>query len=155
MICDVDAGRRDRFIPWARRRSRTAGRSASWASFAHQRAQDRRGAQTAACARTQRPLALVLHELATNAAKYGALSVPDGRLEVKWRIEERPGEEPRLNVDWIESGGPPVTTPPDRKGFGSTLIDMTIQGQLAGTLDTRWLESGAQHRLSLSLKRLT
>ena len=100
-------------------------------------------------------LALVLHEMATNAAKYGALSVPDGRLELKWRIEERPGEEPRLHVDWIESGGPPVTAPPGRKGFGSTLIDMTVQGQLAGTLDTRWPESGAQHRLSLSLKRLT
>ena len=43
-------------------------------------------------------LALVLHEMATNAAKYGALSVRDGRLEVKWRIEERPGEEPRLHI---------------------------------------------------------
>ena len=99
-------------------------------------------------------LALVLHELATNAAKYGALSVPDGRLEVEWQVEEHAGAEPRLHVEWTELGGPAITEPPSRKGFGSILTEMTVRGQMAGTLDTRWLETGVQHVMSLSLTRL-
>ena len=67
-------------------------------------------------------LSLVLHELATNAAKYGALSAPDGRVDLAWREEE--GE---LSLEWTESGGPPVVEPA-REGFGRRLLDM-----LAGT----------------------
>ena len=100
-------------------------------------------------------LALVLHEMATNAAKYGALSVPDGRLEITWRTEDRPDGQPRLHLDWVEHGGPSITAPPSRKGFGSTLIEMTVRGQLAGAIDTHWLESGVQHRLSLTLPELS
>jgi PAS domain S-box-containing protein len=66
-------------------------------------------------------LGLVLHELSTNAAKYGALSVPGGKVTVNWRVE--PGSPQRnLVIDWTERGGPPVT-PPERKGFGSVLIE--------------------------------
>ncbi|HTH99365.1 MAG TPA: HWE histidine kinase domain-containing protein [Acidisoma sp.] len=61
-------------------------------------------------------LALVLHELATNAVKYGALSVPEGRVEIGWRLTES-----RTEIEWREIGGPPVSEPSSR-GFGSRLI---------------------------------
>ena len=63
-------------------------------------------------------LALVLHELATNATKYGALSVPDGRVQIDWAREA----DRRVRLTWREEGGPPITTPPDHEGFGSFLI---------------------------------
>ena len=66
-------------------------------------------------------LGLVLHELSTNAAKYGAFSVPGGKIEVSW-IVEGVGRSRKLRLDWRETGGPPVT-PPREKGFGSTLIE--------------------------------
>ena len=53
-------------------------------------------------------LALALHELTTNAAKYGALSVPAGRIDVRWRIVRRPSQPPLLRIEWRERGGPPV-----------------------------------------------
>jgi two-component sensor histidine kinase len=65
------------------------------------------------------PLALVLHELATNASKYGALSVPGGWVEVRWRVRlEDPSE---ATIEWSEHGGPPVN-PPTRRGLGSRLL---------------------------------
>ncbi|RYE95058.1 MAG: sensor histidine kinase [Oxalobacteraceae bacterium] len=63
----------------------------------------------------------MLHELATNAVKYGALSVPDGRVMIDWRRQDCAGAE-RLVFTWAEQGGPPVTIP-TRKGFGTRLID--------------------------------
>jgi two-component sensor histidine kinase len=65
-------------------------------------------------------LALVFHELATNAAKYGALSAQGGRLEISWWTS---GE--RIALDWLESGGPPVSEP-SRRGFGSNLIERSL-----------------------------
>jgi PAS domain S-box-containing protein len=66
-------------------------------------------------------LGLVVHELATNAAKYGALSVPAGKVIVNWRVE--PGTPQRsLVIEWTEQGGP-VVEPPERRGFGSVLIE--------------------------------
>ncbi|PZW44914.1 PAS domain S-box-containing protein [Humitalea rosea] len=70
-------------------------------------------------------LALALHELATNAAKHGGLSVPEGRVEVRWhRIAEG-----RLQLDWIERGGPPVAQP-TRQGFGTRLLQRGLAGEL-------------------------
>jgi PAS domain S-box-containing protein len=73
-------------------------------------------------------LALVFHELATNAVKYGALSVEAGRVALTWTFDE--GEE-RLRMVWQESGGPPVSEPV-RKGFGSRLIERGLRGELQG-----------------------
>lgn len=73
-------------------------------------------------ASTLTSLGLVLHELATNAAKYGALSVPEGRVSVSWQADAASGY---LQIDWVESGGPPVT-PPEKVGFGSKLIQTAI-----------------------------
>ena len=67
-------------------------------------------------------LALVFHELATNAAKYGALSTPDGRLDISWG---QAGDN--VVVEWVESGGPPVSSP-SRRGFGSNLIERSLDG---------------------------
>ncbi|MEG9500311.1 MAG: PAS domain S-box protein [Methylorubrum extorquens] len=85
-------------------------------------------------------LALMLHELSTNAAKYGALSVPDGHVDLTWSLSDA-GDEPCLRIEWRESGGPPVT-PPSRKGFGSRLIERGVTGQVGGTLTLDYAQTG-------------
>lgn len=72
-------------------------------------------------ARAALSITLVMHELATNALKYGALSVPDGRVDIRWRMESAEGDD-RVVLTWQERGGPEVV-PPSRKGFGTRLID--------------------------------
>ncbi len=81
-------------------------------------------------------LGLVIHELATNAAKYGALSLPGGRVELNWHQDGG-----RLCIDWRESGGPPIT-PPASSGFGSALIHISIERQLNGELEFDWAPDG-------------
>jgi light-regulated signal transduction histidine kinase (bacteriophytochrome)/CheY-like chemotaxis protein len=87
-------------------------------------------------------LALVLHELATNAAKYGALSVRAGRLSLQW-TRDAAGD---CEISWIERDGPPVK-PPGRLGFGSMLIGRSIPYDLGGESDIDYLPSGARVRL--------
>ncbi len=81
--------------------------------------------------------ALAIHELGTNASKYGALSTSAGKVDVDWSID-RTGKEPRFMLRWKESGGPPVT-PPEQRGFGSLLIERSITYELDGeaTVDYR------------------
>jgi PAS domain S-box-containing protein len=80
--------------------------------------------------RTAIAVAMALHELATNAVKYGSLSAADGRVELTWRIDGAPGEE-RLRMEWREYRGPPVA-PPTRRGFGSRLIEDGLSRELGG-----------------------
>jgi two-component sensor histidine kinase/two-component SAPR family response regulator len=80
--------------------------------------------------------ALAIHELATNAAKYGALSAPDGRLDVSWTL----GND-ALILQWTESGGPP-SGPPTKTGFGSKVIDASIKRQLNGDIERQWSGDG-------------
>ncbi|MDE2435130.1 MAG: CHASE domain-containing protein [Sphingomonadales bacterium] len=82
-------------------------------------------------------LGLALHELATNAAKYGAFSVPEGRVEVRWNLLN-PG---LCELDWRESGGPPVTAPA-RRGFGLDLIEKIVSHELQSPIDLRFDRSG-------------
>jgi PAS domain S-box-containing protein len=82
-------------------------------------------------------MALAVHELVTNAVKYGALSVAAGRVRVEWGL--RPGD--RLFVRWIESGGPRVT-PPTRQGFGTRVMARMIVDQLNGEVNFDWREQG-------------
>lgn len=96
---------------------------------------------------TAQSLALVIHELVTNAVKYGALSVPDGRLDVVWRVETERAER-ILHLSWRERGGPAVA-PPGRNGFGLSLIRMTVERQLAGRLETDWNGGGLALEISV------
>jgi len=88
---------------------------------------------------------LVFHELATNAAKYGALSAPGGRVDVSWTHDGG-----RLALTWTESGGPAVS-PPTRRGFGSRLIERSLQGQLGGEAHLEFAPGGLVCRLGLPL----
>lgn len=89
-------------------------------------------------------LSMALHELATNATKYGALSSPEGRVEVQWRVEDG-----MLHLDWRESGGPPVA-PPAQEGFGSRLLQLVIH-DLGGDTSLRYEPSGVRCSLTARL----
>ncbi|SCX89915.1 sensor histidine kinase [Microvirga guangxiensis] len=93
---------------------------------------------------------LVLHELVTNAAKYGALSVPTGRLHLAWEVIAPEDAPPQLRLSWKESGGPPVQ-PPKRQGFGSRLIRRSIEGELDGNITIDFDASGVSYDLSVPL----
>ena len=95
------------------------------------------------------PLALAFHELATNAAKYGALSTPEGQLTVTSRME---GKD--LVVEWRERGGPAIGGAPTRTSFGTRLVEMSIAQQLNGTIDREWLPEGLCVKLVLQPARL-
>jgi PAS domain S-box-containing protein len=91
-------------------------------------------------------LGLVLHELVTNAAKYGALSAPQGFVDLTWEVKGNEGER-RVLLTWKERGGPPVT-PPDHEGFGSTLIQRSLPG---ATVERRFEPDGLVCTIDLPL----
>src|SRR5437763_1897538 len=92
---------------------------------------------------TAQSVALALHELATNAAKYGALSAEGGRLRLHWWI----GKE-ALELEWTETGGP-TTTPPKSQGFGLTIVRSSIEAQFRGNVKYDWRPEGLTCRLSI------
>lgn len=96
------------------------------------------GAAVELSPRTIQSLSLVLHELATNAAKHGALSVSGGRIRVGWVVEE---ENSRVRLRWVESGGPPVT-PPTTTGYGTLLIESLTTYNLGGQVEQDYAASG-------------
>ncbi len=91
-------------------------------------------------------MALALHELATNAAKYGALSTPAGRVDLTWSFTGEPGRR-RLELSWRESGGPAVR-PPDRTGFGTRLIEKGLAGGLKAQVKLDYRPEGLVFTLS-------
>lgn len=91
-------------------------------------------------------LALVFHELATNAVKYGALSAPSGRVEVSWTFGE--GDDGVLALTWRETGTPDLQIPAT-SGFGSKLIEETVTGPLLGTWSRRWVEPGLRCEMTI------
>jgi two-component sensor histidine kinase len=82
-------------------------------------------------------LALVIHELATNSVKYGALSSDAGKLDISSSADERD-----VSVVWAETGGPAIEKVPDMQGFGSRMISRSLSGQLGGALSYDWRPSG-------------
>ena len=86
---------------------------------------------------TAQTIAVALHELTTNAAKYGSLSVPDGRVQIEW--SHKGGEN--LMLRWTETGGPAVQ-PPTRKGFGTRVMEAMVQSQLKGEIRFDWRSEG-------------
>lgn len=96
----------------------------------------------------------VLHELATNAAKYGALSTGTGRVGVCWRTITDGVPEPALVIEWKESGGPNVIAP-ERSGYGTSVIRNQIPYELQGTVDLTYPVDGVHCRIEIPLSRLT
>ena len=82
-------------------------------------------------------MAVAVHELTTNAVKYGALSSPKGRVSVQWSCDPTQ----RLTFRWTETGGPPVALP-KRQGFGVRVVEQIIQSQLNGDLKFCWRQEG-------------
>jgi two-component system, chemotaxis family, CheB/CheR fusion protein len=93
-------------------------------------------------------LGMVVHELATNAVKYGALAAPGGRIDVRW--EDAGG---RFTLDWTESGGPAMAAPA-RQGFGLTLIDRSIAHELDGSASFDFAAAGLHMRIEAPLEHL-
>jgi len=95
-------------------------------------------------------LAMAFHELSINAAKYGALSAPDGRVEVAWRTDWRGGKTPALEILWRESCGPPVRQP-RRAGFGTRLIERGLGHELSAEVRLDYAAAGLECRIRLPL----
>jgi two-component sensor histidine kinase len=92
-------------------------------------------------------LGMVIHELTTNAMKYGALSSPQGSVEVEWNV----GGMGALELHWTEKGGPPVRTP-EGTGFGSRLIEQAVTRELQGQIQVSFDPSGLRCRLTIPLE---
>jgi two-component sensor histidine kinase len=89
-----------------------------------------------------RNLSLVFHELVTNAIKHGALSRPEGRIEISWSTDDT-----HLTIDWVERGGP-HTSPPEQRGFGSRLVAGCMKS-LGGKVDAAFPAEGLECRLQI------
>ena len=95
------------------------------------------------------PTGMAIHELTTNAAKHGALTLPGGRISILWSVEQ--GDAKRtLHFDWIESGGPAVA-PPQRKGFGSTLLQRVLAQQCSATVAIDYAATGLHFHMEVPL----
>jgi two-component sensor histidine kinase len=92
-------------------------------------------------------IGLALHELSTNAVKYGALSSQAGRVDISWTIENGPRDGKLVTLSWIESEGPAVT-PPQRRGFGAVILERITPQAVKGQADLRYDRSGLQWRLT-------
>lgn len=92
-------------------------------------------------------LGMALHELATNAAKYGALSNDCGTVDIRWKIEESETSGQVFELVWIERGGPEIKKP-TRSGFGSTVIDRILKTSLAGDVASNWYPTGLVCQIS-------
>jgi two-component system, chemotaxis family, CheB/CheR fusion protein len=96
-------------------------------------------------------LGMAIHELTTNAVKYGALSVPEGTVTVTWRREQDSNGNQQLAVDWIESGGPPVT-PPAHRGFGMMLIERGLRQDIAAEVEVDFAVGGVRASVRAPLR---
>ena len=98
-------------------------------------------------------ISLALHELATNAGKYGALSVADGGVDARWSVSPRKDDErPWLRLEWREHGGPPVAEP-TRRGFGSRLITEGVSHELGGDAQLDFASTGVRCTIEFPLPR--
>ena len=92
-------------------------------------------------------VAMAIHELASNAAKYGSLSVPHGRLSVIWAVTD--GPDRRLRLRWTETGGPPVPGPPSQRGFGTTLIERSLGYEFEAKVTRKFAPTGVNCLIDL------
>jgi two-component sensor histidine kinase len=96
-------------------------------------------------------LAMILHELATNAAKYGAFSGEAGQVAISWRLED---DDPiaQVALDWTESGGP-LVKPPTRRGHGTSFVERSVAFELEGTANIEFARQGLRAFLRFPLAR--
>jgi two-component sensor histidine kinase len=94
-------------------------------------------------------VALLLHEFATNAAKYGALASEKGHVNIEWQIN---GND--VGLRWTERGGPAITGAPSSEGFGTKLAGATVVAQLGGQIERDWEPEGLTLRLVLPVEKL-
>lgn len=94
-------------------------------------------------------LSMTVHELTTNAVKHGALSAPEGRLDIRWTINGG-GVVPMLRIDWTESKGPPVRSP-TRRGFGATLIERALAHEFDARVKREFDPSGLRCTIQMPL----
>jgi two-component sensor histidine kinase len=100
--------------------------------------------------RTASALAMVMHELATNSVKYGALSVATGMLDVAGKLEAD-----CIELSWAETGGPEIAVPPEERGYGRKMIERSVQTQLGGSLAYDWQSTGLVATLSMQTDRMS
>ncbi len=98
-------------------------------------------------------LGMAIHELATNAGKYGSLSAPDGRVDVRWHFADAENGEQAFVMSWSERGGPPVMKPA-RRGFGSKVLCLLTESSLNGTVELDYAPSGLLWRLTCPAREL-
>ena len=98
-------------------------------------------------------IGLAIHELATNAIKYGALSAPTGKVRISWMLDGNAGASSQLALNWIEQGGPPAT-PPSRKGFGHVVIVDMIERSLNGKVAVEFAVEGLKWSVSMPATNL-
>src|SRR5215471_16410226 len=108
---------------------------------------DARGPSITLKAEATQAVATVLHELTTNAAKYGALSNRSGRVSVRWRWLQN-GSHNRIVIEWQETGGPPVLAP-SRLGYGTNIIRDLIPFELGGAVELSFAPEGTRCRLEI------
>jgi two-component sensor histidine kinase/integral membrane sensor domain MASE1 len=106
------------------------------------------GPEVTLSAEAGQAIAMVLHELATNAAKHGALSTQEGRVSVRWHWPANGNGQDRLVIEWEESGGPSVGVP-SRSGFGTSVIGDLIPYELGGKVDLAFARSGLKCRVEI------
>ena len=98
-------------------------------------------------------LAMAVHELATNATKYGALSVPEGLVRIRWRVHRGPSGDPLFAFVWEESGGPPPPRDP-KDGFGRVLLRRLIGSAIGGEPEIEHLPTGLRYAFECPLERI-
>lgn len=98
-------------------------------------------------------IGLAIHELATNAVKYGALSATRGKVQVTWNLDAGGAKPPTLHLSWIEEGGPHVA-PPVRKGFGHTVLNRMIASSLDGAVAIEFPAEGLKWTVSIPAHNL-
>ena len=96
------------------------------------------------------PVGMALHELASNSSKYGALSRPQGRLEVRWTLGTA-GDDQIVNLDWLERGGPAVEEP-KRRGFGTTLLEKVVAVQCNAKVELNYHRDGLRFAMALPVR---
>jgi two-component sensor histidine kinase len=104
-------------------------------------------------AETAQAIGLAIHELATNALKYGALSQPSGKVRISWNFDRNAGASPQLLLNWIEQGGPPVS-PPSRKCFGHMVVGEMVERSLNGKVAMKFAVQGLNWSVSIPATNL-